>query len=740
MTNRTMHKAVASADVADQQRVSAYSAPSGWHEAQKSIAAGTGLSILLVHGEQPPEIDISNNNSICASFQASDSHRHLCRPFCGKAYDKSNEKNGPFHFQCHAGIHCVVIPIQIVKGRRDAVIGGRAFLKSSDYRAVAERMREGDLQDILSPQAFSNVIFASNQDLEDLSVKISREEKRFQAAASASKKLTTEASVEPAAQKDAVSLYAQSLERHSTDVSGSTTVDFVLERSEVKAVAEPSLQTLGLTTASFAFRHGFESVALVILDETHAVTAFANGKFSVSQFEFQLAGIDVAVRDRLLQGTAISLTEEQSRFLFAPDYSHTESDEQIQGAALFPLVFGGDLRGLLMIADTAFTADTVQLLEDFAQNLATSLESIGLRNELRERAEFARAAHVFSLKVNVVEPSETYRAILRQSAEMLGAERGSLLLLDHSSNELTVKAAVGMRENVAKVARIKMGEGISGSVLRDGRALMVRNADSFGIGHAHIERNYKSKSFISYPIEIGGKKVGVLNITDRKDGESFNQYHLNLLETIGPQMALALDRAEWQEKAAQFQLMSITDPLTGLLNRRYLEERLTEELNRSKRNLTPMSFVMIDIDDFKRYNDTNGHQAGDDALELTAQCLKSVLRSEDVAARYGGEEFSILLPQTNIDEAHFIAQRLREKILNTDYVHGRAQPLGAVTVSIGVSSFTKLLDNPVAIIGAADRALYVAKGAGKNRVHLDEESYRDYLGTNATGPAKQNKN
>jgi len=285
-----------------------------------------------------------------------------------------------------------------------------------------------------------------------------------------------------------------------------------------------------------------------------------------------------------------------------------------------------------------------------------------------------------------------------------------------------------------------MGEGISGSVLRDGRALMVRNADSFGIGRAHIERNYKSKSFISYPIEIGGKKVGVLNITDRKDGESFNQYHLNLLETIGPQMALALDRAEWQEKAAQFQLMSITDPLTGLLNRRYLEERLTEELNRSKRNLTPMSFVMVDIDDFKRYNDSNGHQAGDDALELTAQCLKSVLRSEDVAARYGGEEFSILLPQTNIDEAHFIAQRLREKICDTDYAHGRAQPLGAVTVSIGVSSFTKLLDNPIAIIGAADRALYVAKGAGKNRVHLDEESYRDYLGTNATGSAKQNKN
>jgi diguanylate cyclase (GGDEF)-like protein len=90
--------------------------------------------------------------------------------------------------------------------------------------------------------------------------------------------------------------------------------------------------------------------------------------------------------------------------------------------------------------------------------------------------------------------------------------------------------------------------------------------------------------------------------------------------------------------------MSITDPLTALPNRRYLEERLMEELNRSRRYEFPMSFLMIDIDDFKAYNDKNGHQAGDLALQITAQCLKGALRSADVASRYGGEEFCILLP------------------------------------------------------------------------------------------------
>ena len=91
---------------------------------------------------------------------------------------------------------------------------------------------------------------------------------------------------------------------------------------------------------------------------------------------------------------------------------------------------------------------------------------------------------------------------------------------------------------------------------------------------------------------------------------------------IGPQVALALERAEWQERATEFQLMSITDPLTALTNRRYLEERLAEELSRSKRYDYSMSFLMIDIDDFKAYNDKNGHQAGDLALQITAHCLK----------------------------------------------------------------------------------------------------------------------
>jgi diguanylate cyclase (GGDEF)-like protein len=181
---------------------------------------------------------------------------------------------------------------------------------------------------------------------------------------------------------------------------------------------------------------------------------------------------------------------------------------------------------------------------------------------------------------------------------------------------------------------------------------------------------------------------------------------------------LALERAGWQERASEFQLMSITDPLTALPNRRYLEERLTEELNRSKRYDYSMSFLMIDIDDFKAYNDNNGHQAGDLAIQITAHCLKATLRSADVASRYGGEEFCILLPQTSIAEAVVIADRVRQRVATTHYPHGKLQPLARVTVSIGVSTYSSMVNTAETIIAAADRALYKAKHLGKDRTEF----------------------
>src|SRR6266550_968070 len=356
------------------------------------------------------------------------------------------------------------------------------------------------------------------------------------------------------------------------------------------------------------------------------------------------------------------------------------------------------------------------------------LEVDRLRIELEHRSHLAESLQRFLERISSGDPAKTYGAILTHSRELLQAERASLWVFDETSNEISLKSAAGFATPESEIGAARLGEGITGRVLDSERPLVVENLERAGLRPAPAERNYRTKSFISYPITMGGRKIGVLNVADKESGGQFDNVDLSLLEIIGPQIAVALERAEWQERATQFQLMSITDPLTGLLNRRYLEERLTEELNRSQRYNYSMSCLMIDIDDFKNYNDQNGHQAGDVALKITAHALKATLRSADVACRYGGEEFCILLPQTTLSEAGVIAERMRQRVTETDYPYGKSQPLGMVSVSIGVSTFGKHIDTADSVIAAADRALYTAKRLGKNRIEFHVDNVTRPLG------------
>jgi diguanylate cyclase (GGDEF)-like protein len=340
-----------------------------------------------------------------------------------------------------------------------------------------------------------------------------------------------------------------------------------------------------------------------------------------------------------------------------------------------------------------------------------------LRVELEHSSQLAESLQRFLARISTRDPARTYDAVLTHTKELLEAERASLWVFDENANEISLRAAAGFVTN-EPLSPARLGEGIAGKVMESGQALVVASLEIAGLTPAPPERKYKTKSFISYPILMGGRKVGVLNVTDKIGGGTFTEVDVSLLDIVGPQIAVALERAEWQERATQFQLMSITDPLTGLLNRRYLEERLTEELNRSQRYNYALSCLMVDIDDFKTYNDQNGHQAGDVALKMTAHALKATLRSADVACRYGGEEFCILLPQTTPSEAAVIAERMRQRVMKSDYPYGKQQPLGAVTISVGISSLGRHIDTAESVIAAADRALYSAKHLGKNRIEF----------------------
>jgi diguanylate cyclase (GGDEF)-like protein len=166
----------------------------------------------------------------------------------------------------------------------------------------------------------------------------------------------------------------------------------------------------------------------------------------------------------------------------------------------------------------------------------------------------------------------------------------------------------------------------------------------------------------------------------------------------------------------------LTDVLTGWHNRRYLQTRLQEELARCRRDATPLTFLMIDVDHFKRVNDRHGHLAGDEALRQIAQCIDAEVRDSDVSARYGGEEFVILLPGTDAASGRLLAERVRAAVAAEPFeLPGAAEPL-AVTVSIGVAEYRpapgqedlKLVGGE--LVARADLALYEAKAAGRNAV------------------------
>jgi diguanylate cyclase (GGDEF)-like protein len=240
------------------------------------------------------------------------------------------------------------------------------------------------------------------------------------------------------------------------------------------------------------------------------------------------------------------------------------------------------------------------------------------------------------------------------------------------------------------------------------------------------------------PLVTQGRAEGWLEIVS--DDRPFAQDEVELVQILANQMAAALDSTRLYATLAQ---QAITDGLTGLFNHRFFYERLRDEVVRANRYDLQLSLLMMDLDDFKRYNDRFGHPAGDRVLRHVADIMKAQLRdSVDVLARYGGEEFAVILPHTPAGGAERVGERLSQSVGTLEY--DLSTPLGAlaagervrhsvedtafpgadpsepahVTISVGIASIPAHARDAEALVDAADRALYAAKLHGKNRVEI----------------------
>ncbi len=244
--------------------------------------------------------------------------------------------------------------------------------------------------------------------------------------------------------------------------------------------------------------------------------------------------------------------------------------------------------------------------------------------------------------------------------------------------------------------------------LRRGRTHQVAPGAG-GIVCRHV-RSACPGGYVCLPLMAQGEALGVLHVRG-KDGAVTGE--LARIRSAADHLALGLANLRLRERLRS---QALQDPLTGLFNRRYLEDRLDREVRRARRRGLPLSLVMLDLDHFKRINDTQGHEAGDRVLQAVAEALETTLRAEDVAARYGGEEFTVLLPATALEEACWVAEKLRGAVgrLRVRYA-GLVLP--GVTVSAGVAALPEEGEGDAGeLLRLADAALYDAKEEGRDRL------------------------
>jgi two-component system cell cycle response regulator len=299
--------------------------------------------------------------------------------------------------------------------------------------------------------------------------------------------------------------------------------------------------------------------------------------------------------------------------------------------------------------------------------------------------------------------------VLETAMASTRAQAGRVLLLDPDRDELVLSVARGMQDCAPGQLRIPLGVGISGHVAHSGEPVLGRLG--YGPGELPPGPDEPDRgSVIAVPLLSSGRVVGVLDLYDRIGADGFDERDLATIRTFASQATVAVDNVLLHEEA---QRLSVTDGLTGLWNYRYFTMTVVKEIERSARFGRPLALLMLDLDHFKKVNDTLGHPRGDAVLVELAARLRAEVREVDTVARYGGEELVVILPETDEAGAAQAAERICDAVRRTPF--GRpGEAAVAVTVSVGAAVFPAHGADAEDLLRRADEALYEAKRAGRD--------------------------
>jgi diguanylate cyclase (GGDEF)-like protein len=408
--------------------------------------------------------------------------------------------------------------------------------------------------------------------------------------------------------------------------------------------------------------------------------------------------------------------------LIVSDYQNWEgkSDQYGEGpwkgAIVVPLQMGAKLLGAIGVVDAEperqFTPSDQRLLTMFAQQASIAINNARMYLATKEAADRRAILHQASQAIVAasLDPEAIYFAIHNAAAQLMPSEAFVIALMNETEN---VIEAVYLMDRAGRTPAITLpaGSGLSGHIISTGKPLYIEDIEEFDqVESIRFGDRQDVRSILAVPMILRGKVIGMLSVQSYQ-ARAYTPEDMYLLEMLSAHAAIAIDNTRLFQEV---QLLAITDPLTGTNNRRELYDLGEREFARTKRYKHTLSAMMVDIDKFKKVNDTYGHTIGDQILIQVTDRIRVNIRDIDILGRYGGDEFAILLPETGPEAARQVAERLRSAISGIPFETeaGSIQ----VTASIGVSTISGRMRNLETLIDKADMAVYMAKEAGRDQV------------------------
>lgn len=321
---------------------------------------------------------------------------------------------------------------------------------------------------------------------------------------------------------------------------------------------------------------------------------------------------------------------------------------------------------------------------------------------------------VAQVVVSSLDLDEVLQNILCSAMGIVDVPAGSIALYDETTSSLELHAHLGLSAEFTAKNRWKVKKGgLTYRILDAGEFFIVEDTAGESFFNNPLAVAEGIRSLVAVPLTIQEKIIGILYLNDFKP-RLFDPMRLHMLSILGSFATMSIDNARLH---AQAQILASTDGLTGLYNHRQFISFFSEESTRAARYGKPLSLIMLDVDDFKKFNDAYGHPLGDKALISVARTMRASLRGCDLSFRYGGEEFVAILPETDLESALVAAERIRAMVLEESRVALADTAPHGVTVSVGVATYPRdgVGDD---LLKAVDDQLYRAKREGKNRVYF----------------------